>query len=359
MKKIKFLFLFVLIGLTVLYSCTDNNPVENGIVTSDSISLRTTLNKIKESTNVSGRAANDQALCFSFVFPINLSYNDGTIITVNSYEGLTEILMNETGELYIEGIEFPFQVQQEGINITINNEEDFFSLILGCGFQTINDFITDFDCYQIIFPISLINQNNENITVNSEEELIGLLTNPSNSNYQLDIVFPISVIKDNETIVINDLYEFFELNEDCVSSLCNCPTDYNPVCVQTPNGVVEFSNLCNAECAGYTQADLVSCDGLSPCAGIANLSVEVGDCNIDGTYALTIDFNHQNAPAAATHFVVHSSSGEIIGTYPLESLPLVIPNYPSTNSTTDYLSVEYGLNINCAATKYWVVPNCN
>ena len=119
----------MIVSVLSFYSCTDSNPVENEIVTTKSISLRTTLNEFKKENNISGRSSStiqNVTPCFSFVFPITLSYNNGTTITVSSLDGLIQVLTNETNVLYIDGIEFPFQVQTGSTLTTINNEADFF-----------------------------------------------------------------------------------------------------------------------------------------------------------------------------------------------------------------------------------------
>jgi hypothetical protein len=270
MKKFKLLILLLTVSAAIFYSCSDSNPIENEAIASKSISLRTTLNAIKKVNGISGKTTlttQDQAFCFAFVYPITLSYNNGTQITVSNFAGLLEILTNENMALYVEGIVFPFQVQQEGAVTTIHDEAEFFALLQGCdNIQVVNDFVFDFTCYSIVFPISVINANQETITVNSQAELLQLVSTPAGTNtYQLNIVFPISVVQNNQTIVINDLYEFFELNNDCGASSCFCPTVYQPVCVQTPAGIVEYSNECFAACDGYDQNDFVSCDPNNPC----------------------------------------------------------------------------------------------
>jgi len=270
MKKIKLLVVLLIVSATAFYSCTDNSPVENEVVTTKSIALRTTLNALRKANNINGKnsvTTQDQFTCFNFVFPISLSYNDGTVITVASIEGLIEVLTNETSTLYIDGIAFPFQVQEEGTVTTINNEDEFYALIESCTFPTVNDCVFDFTCYEIVYPISIINANNETQVINNQTELMQLVSNPNGTNtYQLNIVFPISVIQNNQTIVINDLFAFFDLNNDCVNNSCICTADYAPVCVQTANGIVEFSNACHAECAGFTTADFVDCNGNNnPC----------------------------------------------------------------------------------------------
>lgn len=270
MKKIKFLLLLLTVTTALFYSCSDSNPVENEAIATKSIALRSTLNHLKTSPNPAGKnttSTQDQASCFNFVYPITLSYNNGTLITVSNFSGLLEILANETNNLYIEGIVFPFQVREEMNVTTINNEAEFFTLIEQCGnIQIVNDFVFDFTCYSIVYPISVVNANGETVTVNNQTELLQMSATPAGTTtYQLDIVFPISVVQENQTIVIHDLYEFFELNNGCSDSPCICQMIYQPVCVQTTTGIVQYSNACFAECDGYTQNDFVDCNSSCPC----------------------------------------------------------------------------------------------
>lgn len=276
MKKVKILLLFLLVATATFYSCTDNNPVENEAVASKSIALRSTLNAVKKANNVSGKTTlttQDQAFCFNFVYPITLSYNNGTQITVANFEGLLEILVNENNDLYIDGIVFPFQVQEEGTITTIDNEAEFYALLQDCNtIQTVNDFAFDFSCYSIVFPIQIINANNETVTITTQAQLMQYISTPTGtSTYQLNLVFPFSVTQNNQTILINDIYEFFELNNDCTpSSDCFCAEIYQPVCVWTPTGVVQYANACFAECDGFTQNDFADCSSSCICPTVVD-----------------------------------------------------------------------------------------
>ena len=79
---------------------------------------------------------------FDFVYPITLSYNNGTTITVTSYEGLIEVLTSENENLYIEGISFPFQIvlASDGSIITINNEDEFWEVLDSLEIETMDDY---------------------------------------------------------------------------------------------------------------------------------------------------------------------------------------------------------------------------
>lgn len=361
MKKIKLLLLLLTVSATIFYSCSDSDPLENEAVASKSISLRSTLNYLKKANNIAGKntlTTQDQALCFNFVYPITLSYNNGTQISVSNFAGLLEILASENNQLYIEGIVFPFQVQQEGVITTINNEAEFFTLLQDCAnVQIVNDFVFDFTCYSIVYPIQIINANNQTVTITSQAQLMqyASATPTGNNTYQLDLVFPFSVIQNNQTIVIDDLYEFFELNNDCNPvSDCFCALVYDPVCVSTTTGVVEYSNACFAQCDGYDQNDFVDCNPVNTCS-LSNLSVTVGNCSATGSYPLTINFAAANP--SNTQFEIRIGNS-FIGTYPLSQLPVTV-TYNGSNTPTNSMTVNIVGDGVCSATTSFASPNCN
>ncbi|AWA29806.1 hypothetical protein HYN48_06795 [Flavobacterium magnum] len=279
MKKIKLLFLFLSMAALTLSSCADENPVNNTANTDASISLRTTLRQIKKTIGTAGRdGSGDQATCFNFVYPITLSYNNGTVIEVNSYDGLIALLEAETENFYLEGIQFPFQVQEEMTITTINNEDEFMALVQSCGFDTIDEEIYVFDCYDIVYPFSVINQDQQVIVINNESELYSLFANPSTNgdDYIVDFVYPISLTGNGQTYQVNNLYELFDLFEDCEGDTsCICPANFDPVCVSDgEGGIITFGNQCLAECAGYTEADFMDCGIVSP----ENFGALLGTC---------------------------------------------------------------------------------
>ncbi|MES2411785.1 MAG: hypothetical protein V4535_10120 [Bacteroidota bacterium] len=350
MKKIKILLLLLTVAVGGFYSCTDNNPVENEVITSKSLSLRTTLNEIRKDHNIQDRNAvttQDTPFCFNFVFPLTLAYSDGTVITVASYDGLLNVLSNETSTLYIEGIEFPFQVQQGGAVITINDEAAFFALIDGCDFYTLNDIVFDFTCYSIAYPISIVNASGVTVIINNQTELVALVSSPAGTvSYQLDIVFPIAVIQNDQTIVIDNLYEFFALNNDCSSSSCICTADYAPVCVQTPTGIVEYSNMCHAACDGFTTADLVSCDPVIS----NNFGSGLGSCF---TMNYPVQIQHQGA------LVTAENDDELLQYYFPAQNPIPAFVYPVTATFTDILGT-WTLTISSQAQfEEYIVTFCN
>lgn len=350
MKSLRLLACFVAVAGILFFSCTDSDPVSAQPQTQESIALRTALSEIKKQENISGRSVNP--LCFDFAYPITLSFNNGASVTVSSYEGLIALLEEESPELFLAGIAYPFQVQQEGIVVTVTSEAGFQALLEDCGYTGFDDEIENSYCFDVVFPVSVVTANGT-FEINSQAELITYLNGSATGGIQL--VFPISVLQSGQVITVNNIYEMFEIIESCDD--CICTLEYAPVCVNTPAGVMEFGNACHALCSGYTQNDFVSCNPTTPCS-ITNLTTTPGECSATGlSYQLTIDFDY--ADTTETQFTVFSSTSVSVGTFNLSALPITI-DYPMGSETAEYISVVIGTTVNgCSAVQQYAVPDCN
>jgi hypothetical protein len=222
---------------------------------------------VDQAENPAGNVVFD--FCFDFVYPINLSFNTGTTVTANNLDEVIEIYNASTENLYVNGIAFPFQVETYNENSntleieTINNEDEFLGLLEDCGFEDeVDDCfcteeydpvcidITDLDgelftisypnacyaicdgfteddfseecqqdydsgtneCFEFVYPISIILDEGEPVSVNSREELF----NATYGAYHIDLVLPLDIIIEGGTVVtINDYYELENIIEDC------------------------------------------------------------------------------------------------------------------------------------------------
>ena len=265
MKKFKILFLLTLIASVFFYSCNKDNA--NDIVTEKSLSLRMTLQEIKKSMSDSGKSSNtsdDSEMCFDFVYPITLSYNTGTIVVVNSFEEIVTLLETETEDNYLEGIAFPFQVisAPDGTITTINTEDDFNNLVVDCGYDTYDDTMDDSDCFELIYPFSVVNLQNQVTVINNETELNNVLDSLDDNDHLLP-VFPFSVMQNGQIVVLNNEYELYELADSCDDDDddCVCTEIYQPVCVVLPDGTLyQYANSCFAECEGFDSSYFVNCN---------------------------------------------------------------------------------------------------
>ncbi|WP_298144547.1 hypothetical protein [Flavobacterium sp.] len=251
---------------TITTSCGDKDAIENKVDTQNSTALRLALNEIKRANSASGRAPiSSDTYDFDFVYPINVSFNNGTTLTVFSTAGLLSVLSDENSDLYISEISFPFQLVTgpAGSTTTVANETEFWTTIEEQEIATIDNYVFSSSCFEMVYPLSIVTANGQTVSLASQQALYDLFTNPTQNNIVYDFVYPFSVISGNQTIEINNVYEYNELNLACnPDGICPCPTVYEPVCVQTSTGQIQlYPNACTAYCEGYTDSDFVVCDG--------------------------------------------------------------------------------------------------
>ena len=277
MKNFKLSIFSVLIVLLAFTSCTNEETiVDTQQNTEESESITTTLGRLSQQYDENGNVdqTNNPAgnivfdFCFDFVYPIDLSFNTDTTVTVNSLDELIDIYSSSSENLFINGIAFPFQVETYNENSnaleieTINNEDEFFSLLEDCNFDEIEDCycteeydpvcvnVTDLDgelftisypnacyaicdgfteddfseeceqdydsgageCFEFVYPISIILDEGDPVIVNSREELF----NATYGAYHIDLVLPLDIIIEGDTVVtINDYDELEAIIEEC------------------------------------------------------------------------------------------------------------------------------------------------
>jgi hypothetical protein len=144
------------------------------------------------------------------------------------------------------------------------------------------------------------------------------------------------------THVVDVVFEGFNLPTDSVFIFAN--SNYvgtyavDPEFIHIENfpdypGTQTIITVCAVEapdcCASYT-FETPTCS--SEC-GIFEIDVDVLDCNSDSTFALVVDFQHENLPGNG--FDVYAGD-EYVGFFSLNELPVEIPQFPS-NETGQYV----------------------
>ncbi len=330
MKKIKHFLVLLLISTSLLQSCSSSDDVN----TQKSSALRIFLKEMKAANNISGRSTNDEpSMCFEFVYPLSLSYNNGTTVNVQNLDELLSILENESSDLYIDGIAFPFDILVAGnpTPVTITNEEAFWSVIESCDIDTYDDSISDDSCFTFVYPFSLLTSNNQTVVITSEAALYNFVDDNNEDNYITDFVYPFSVVYNNETIQINNAYEFEEVISNCTTTNCNCPDVIDPVCVNVGGQIIEFPNECLAECSGYSSDDFVDCSG----SGNDDTFADVLESCLNISYPVQVQFNGA--------VVTAQNDAQLLELYnPTQSQsPLPAFNYPITVSFEDNTNQTY------------------
>jgi len=257
MKNLNVLFLILLMGLLTFTSCENEDVILDDQVqdvTVESESITAALNamttnfddsgNVDQSSNPAGNIIFD--FCFDFVYPITLSYNTGATVSVNDLDGLINVIINSTDQLFINGIAFPFDVETYDdasgsiIIQTINNEAEFINLLDDCDFDDIDscncfedydpvcvsitdpngnvftvtypnecyancdgfdddDFVDDCDdddyydddflCFEFIYPLDIILDDGSVVTITDDDDFENTMYN----NYYFEFVYPFSV----------------------------------------------------------------------------------------------------------------------------------------------------------------------
>ncbi|WP_152611339.1 hypothetical protein [Psychroserpens mesophilus] len=394
MKNFKLILISFAMIAGLFTSCSNNDSIVEEQNIDKTEAITESLNRLAQQFNAQGDvipSANPSGnivfdYCFDFVYPLNLSYNNGTTVSVSSLDDLITILINSTNDLFIDGVEFPFHVETYNGSgaieiVTINNENEFYDLLESCDFDSVNtcecyevfdpvcveiqapdgetftitypnecyalcdgftpnDFIencvNDYNnpggnnCFEFVFPLTIVTNENVTITVNSQAELDNALYNA----YYFDFVYSFDVVVNDELLTIGNEEAFIALLEYCDSNGgCPCPGVVEPVCVEveSPSGNIEiitFLNACEAECEGFTEADFVDCEtqqgpcneqeiiqNLIECTWLANTSLLnniIGyEFNIDGTLMLTTNTG-SNEPINGTWSIeTNTGTGEV------------------------------------------------
>jgi hypothetical protein len=367
MKTLKLLIISSFAVIMTLWSCSNNDNLDENLF--DPLQSETTQRVIDDGTPVDGMHPTNNLIfdfCFEFVFPIELIYNNGTTVIVNNLEELITVIINSTDELYIVGIVFPFDVlvynhdTNEIEQITIHNEEEFIDLLENCDFNGC-------DCDDEWDPVCVEIEENGTVTIITfpnacHAECEGFT---EDEYYECDgcdcpdEYNPVCVEIENDIIVFHNACfaecEGFTEDEYYECDGCDCPDEYNPVCVEIEGEIIEFDNACFAECEGFTEEDFVDCP-VEMC-DIYELHVEVGECNPDGTYSITINFEYENPENE--HFDVFIRDNVHIGTYSLSNLPLTIEHFEVSDFEYDYLKVCINDQPDCCEDIEWMAPDCS
>jgi hypothetical protein len=307
MKNFKRLFLITFLSILVFTSCENEDTlIEPVQETEESPAIMQAMQKMANNVDNQGNViANSQTnptgnmvfdFGFDFVYPITLSYNNGSTITVNSFSEFVNVLINSTDQLFINGISFPFDVEvyDETTNsivvVTINNETEFEDLLdsldssssSGCGdcgdvYAPVCVDVTDpygqvftvtypneclaqcdgftqadfndncmdsnyFDfgagCFDMIYPFDMLLDDGTTLTINSDTEFGNAMYN----QYVVNFVYPLTITleADGSQVVINDEEDFQVVIDNCYANDDDNPYDCDtcqdqpivPVCVQ-------------------------------------------------------------------------------------------------------------------------------
>ncbi|HRE76806.1 MAG TPA: hypothetical protein PLL09_03175 [Flavobacterium sp.] len=259
MKKIKFICLSLAF---IFLSCNDNDENKSNEMVR-SRATRMFLNTVVGSAGtLDFNSGASTSLGFTLVFPIEVAYSSGAKVTINSVNGLKEAVYNENSALHISTIIFPFSVLMSTNNdeLIVSNESDFESLLFSVdSVATVDEFFSSTNCFEFVYPLSVIDNNGGTVTITNTQILQNLLTSMSENDFWIDFIYPFQIEYSGEVVTIENVYDFYS-NVDCNPNGWYCTFDFQPTCVETSSSIIQFDNPCWALQAGYSEEDFVTCD---------------------------------------------------------------------------------------------------
>ncbi len=229
--SLKFLSFLTVTVLLMMTSCK-KEVFEDPVQVQESASVKSVINSLKNAASQSGNANSDQEqttyaidnfLCFDFVYPISVIYNDGTIQSVANDNEFAEAITNQSNRNYIVDFVYPFDILNEGVVTTINDETDFMDAIDSC-FTLVDFTLAQMSCFELVFPVSVEMSDGSVATANNQQEFENLFG--SESEYPIDMVYPFDIIESDTTITINNMIEFQDALFSCNQVYSEVPTEF-------------------------------------------------------------------------------------------------------------------------------------
>lgn len=169
--------------------------------------------------------------CYNFVFPVGFVLEDGTTVTAQSVDDLEGIFDVDNAP---EDFVYPITLEgvDDGETHTANNEDELGQLLEACFdfggpgdwedsvvypvtfISVADDSLGNDNCYTYVYPVSLLTEDGETITTNSDEEILSAIFENGEID---DFVYPFQVInnEDGTTITVNNEDEAEDLIENC------------------------------------------------------------------------------------------------------------------------------------------------
>ncbi len=231
MKKLS-LILIAVLTMTALFttSCKKEiENIENPKQVQESASVKSVINSLRTGVSQTGNSSQGQVayainsyLCFDFVYPISVVYNDGTVQSLANDNEFAQAIANQSNQSYIIDYVYPFDISQNGTVTTINNETDFMDAIDSC--SSLIDFtLGQMSCFDLVYPISVEMSDGSIVVANNQQEFEALFA--SQSIYPVDMVYPFDIIQSGSTITITNIIEFDDALFSCDPSYGNLPVD--------------------------------------------------------------------------------------------------------------------------------------
>jgi hypothetical protein len=160
--------------------------------------------------------------CFELSYPVNLVDFEGNEYTVTNVEEFIDLI--STNDMLF--FSWPLNVIDEDGNIhSLNSADEFFELMFSCEeydnpcdstwFENDSIYygVEYLGCYEIVFPISVYNENGEVVELADADALMNLIFN---GGYFTTFVYPFQLLDlEGNVITVEDEAQLNELMADC------------------------------------------------------------------------------------------------------------------------------------------------
>lgn len=254
MRVLKLVSLLIL-AIAFLFTSCERDNIEEVIETTEEQAPKVENNIVKRLV-VSSPDGLDLG-CLTIAFPFEMETINENIVEVNSIEDFEEALLDEDD--YIIDFVYPLTVvTEDDETIEAANIDEIGELFASCipdtgwGGNDFPAFLIDSEtsCFEIVYPIDLVDIDENTITVESEVEFVDALA----ANELLFFDFPFSLTSDSTGVVeVANSDELFQLLSSCeyIGTPCDsitwggdlgCYTIAFPVSFEMLDGTIETAN---------------------------------------------------------------------------------------------------------------------
>lgn len=247
----------LILGLfLILTSCQE----DGGLPGTDATVSQTSSTLVKaRAMNASANSQTEEGDndCFKFNYPLTIILTDGSSKTVNSDEELDKAFSDDTFDFSFK-LKYPITVTINGASKTVNSDAELDAVLESCdNVITLEEGLSldtslYAECFTVKYPTTIKLPNGETIKVESqEEEMTKILeyyeANPD-AEGEVEFVYPVTLIVDGSSKVINSAAELDAILEAChisndqkidtegVTEGKECFTVKYPATIKLPNG---------------------------------------------------------------------------------------------------------------------------
>jgi hypothetical protein len=148
--------------------------------------------------------------CYELGYPLTVELFDGSTQVVNNDDEFAAVLLN--GEL--AGFVFPMTlIDEDGNEIVVNDEEELYDALMACGGMGggSGEGLEGIGCYLLDFPFTVELFDGSTQVINDADEFGAVV----NSGEWAGFAYPLTLLYDGEEIVVNSQEELNEALSDC------------------------------------------------------------------------------------------------------------------------------------------------